>query len=71
MSKNPLNYNVIGEGKTVEETIDDFNKSYEGMRDYYERQGKDFEEIQYDFFYDTASFLDEYPRHSALPAWNA
>ena len=66
MDDTPLNYNVIGEGKTVEETIDDFNKSYEGMRDYYERQGKDFEEIQYDFFYDTASFLDEYSKAFSL-----
>lgn len=55
-----LDYGLFGEGKTVEEAIDDFKKSYDGMREYYEEMGKPFEEIQYDFYYDTASFLDEY-----------
>ena len=53
MDDTPLSYGVFGEGKTVEEAIDDFNKSYAGMREYYERHGKDFEEIEYEFFYDT------------------
>ena len=55
-----LDYGLFGEGKSVEEAIDDFNKSYAGMREYYAEKGKPFEEIQYDFYYDTASFLDEY-----------
>ena len=66
MDDTPLNYSVIGEGKTVEEAIDDFNKSYEGMRDYYQRHGKHFEEIEYDFFYDTASFLQEFSKAFSL-----
>lgn len=53
MDDTPLSYSLFGEGKTVEEAIDDFNKSYAGMREYYERHGKDFEEIEYEFFYDT------------------
>ena len=55
-----LDYGLFGEGKSVEEAIDDFNKSYAGMREYYAEKGKPFEEIQYDFYYDTASFLNEY-----------
>ena len=66
MDDTPLSYSVLGEGKTVEETIDDFNKSYAGMREYYERHGKVFEEIQYEFFYDIASFLDEYCKAFSL-----
>ncbi|MBO6249139.1 MAG: helix-turn-helix transcriptional regulator [Bacteroidales bacterium] len=66
MDDTPLSYSVLGEGKTVEETIDDFNKSYVGMRDYYERHGKAFEEIEYEFFYDIASFLDEYCKAFSL-----
>ena len=53
MDDTPLSYSLFGEGKTVEEAIDNFNKSYAGMREYYERHGKDFEEIEYEFFYDT------------------
>ena len=37
MDDTPLSYNVIGEGRTVEETIADFNKSYEGMRETLEK----------------------------------
>ncbi|MBR1926169.1 MAG: DNA-binding protein [Bacteroidales bacterium] len=66
MDDTPLSYGLIGEGKTVEETIDDFNKSYAGMREYYERHGKVFEEIEYEFFYDIASFLDEYCKAFSL-----
>ena len=66
MDDTPLSYSVIGEGKTVEETIDDFNKSYAGMRDYYEKHEKPFEEIEYEFFYDTASFLEEYSKAFSL-----
>ena len=60
MDDTPLSYSVIGEGKSVEEAIADFNQAYAGMREYYERQGRPFEEIEYEFFYDTASFLQEY-----------
>ena len=37
-----LDYGCTGEGKTVEETIDDFRKSYAGIRDYYVKHGKEF-----------------------------
>ncbi len=66
MDDTPLSYSVIGEGKTVEETLEDFKASYEGMREYYRRHGKDFEEIEYGFFYDTASFLQEYCKAFSL-----
>ena len=61
-----LDYGLFGEGKTVDEAIDDFNKSYAGMREYFESQGKPFEEIEYEFFYDTASFLNEYCKAFSL-----
>ena len=60
MDDSPLSYSCIGEGKTVEETIDDFNLSYSDLKKYYEEIGKEFEEIEYEFFYDVASFLQEY-----------
>lgn len=60
MDDTPLDYSCLGEGKTVEETINDFNRAYDEMRAYYAKEGKDFEEIKYDFYYDAASFLQEY-----------
>ena len=66
MDDTPLSYGLIGEGKTVEETIEDFKQSYAEMRSYYERVGKEFEEIRYEFFYDTASFLHEYCKAFSL-----
>ena len=66
MEEAGLDYGLFGEGKNVEETIDDFKKSYIGMREYFESVGKPFEEIEYEFFYDTASFLDEYCKAFSL-----
>ena len=66
MDDTPLDYSCLGEGKTVEGTIEDFNKAYEEMRKHYQMNGKSFEEIEYEFFYDTASFLEEYCKAFSL-----
>ncbi|MBO4671351.1 MAG: helix-turn-helix transcriptional regulator [Bacteroidales bacterium] len=66
MEEAGLDYGCIGEGKTVEEAIDDFKKSYAGIREYFKRHGKYFEEIDYGFYYDTASFLQEYSKAFSL-----
>lgn len=60
MDDTALDYSCIGEGKTVEETICDFNNAYNEMQAYFEHEGKTFEEITYEFYYDAASFLQEY-----------
>lgn len=66
MDDTPLDYGCIGEGKTVGETIADFNDAYAEMRAYYASVGKPFEEIRYEFYYDTASFLEEYCKAFSL-----
>ena len=66
MEESGLDYGCIGEGRTVEEAIEDFNKTYDGIRDYYARHEKPFEEVRYEFYYDTASFLDEYSKAFSL-----
>lgn len=66
MDDTPLGYSCTGEGKTVDETIADFRQAYADMREYYREEGKPFEEIEYDFYYDTASFLDEYCKAFSL-----
>ena len=60
MDDTSLSYGLFGEGKTVEETIEDFNLSYQDFKKIYAEWGKPFEEIEYEFFYDVASFLQEY-----------
>ena len=66
MDDTPLDYSCIGEGKTVEETIEDFNAAYREIREYYESIGKYFEEVEYEFYYDTASFLQYFGKTFSL-----
>lgn len=56
----PLEFGCIGEGKTVEETIKDFLGVYEGMKKSYEQEGHKAADVEFEFYYDTASFLSEY-----------
>lgn len=53
-------YGIIGEGNTVEETINDFKVGYEDMRKCYEEDGKEFPELEFEYVYDLASFLQKY-----------
>ena len=56
----PLEFGCIGEGETVEETIKDFLGVYEGMKKSYEQEGHKAAAVEFEFYYDTASFLSEY-----------
>ncbi len=54
-------FGVLGDGKTVAEAIADFNNSLEEMREYYAETGKEFpQDLEFEFKYDTASFLQQY-----------
>ncbi len=55
-----LNYGIIGDGKSANEAIDDFYNSYKEMKELYISENKPFEEAEFDFKYDTASFLAYY-----------
>lgn len=55
-----LDYGLSGDGTTIEETIADFKAVYEGMKQFYAEQGKTFEEVEFQFFYDIPSFLAYY-----------
>ena len=58
--KAPLNYGLVGEGKTVEEAIADWNGTYQAMKEIYAERGLDFVEAQFSFAYDVPSFLAYY-----------
>ncbi len=53
-------FGVIGDGKTIAEAVADFNNSVEEMRVYYAEKGKEFPQLEFEFKYDTASFLQQY-----------
>lgn len=60
MDADDMNYLVTGTGKTVNEAMSMFKGGYEDMRRYYVEEGKDFEEVDFDYKYDMASFLAYY-----------
>ena len=60
MDDTPLSYSCIGTGLSVEETVKDFYVAYEEMREHYKQVGKHFEEVEFAFYYDIPSFLQEY-----------
>jgi predicted RNase H-like HicB family nuclease len=53
-------FGLLGYGDTVKETIDDFYGVYNEFKEIYAEEGKDFPELEFDFQYDVASFLDYY-----------
>lgn len=55
-----LNYCIIGDGNTVQETIQDFMNVYRDMKKSFEEDGKHFEEVNFAFSYDVPSFLRYY-----------
>ncbi len=60
LKNNSLNYGIHGTGKTVKEAVEDFNSSYEAMKEFYCEKGKEFIEATFEFQYDVASFLAYY-----------
>ena len=51
---------LLGQGKTVAETIADFYNSYEEMRAMYQAEGKTCPALDFEFKYDIPSFLQYY-----------
>lgn len=66
LNEKNLSYGIIGDGKTVQEAISDFHNSYEEMKLYYAEIGKNFTEVNFEFQYDVASFLQYYSRRFTL-----
>jgi len=66
LKDNTLNYGIIGDGHTVKDAIEDFEAGYLEMKDIYEKEGKHFVEAEFEFHYDTASFLGFYTNYFSL-----
>ena len=66
MENTGLDYACIGEGKTVEEAISDFEDSYKEIKEYYKGQQLDFCEAEFEYYYDISSFLQEFDKAFSL-----
>lgn len=56
----PINYGLVGEGNTVQEAMDEWNRTYEAMKESYRKDNMPFVEAQFTFVYDVPSFLVYY-----------
>jgi predicted RNase H-like HicB family nuclease len=66
LADNTLNYGIIGEGNTVQEAIEDFKNGYREMKKLHEDEGLPFVEAEFEFLYDTASFLQYYTAYFSI-----
>ena len=66
MDADDMSYLVTGTGKTADEAVNCFKAGYEDMKKYYAEKGKEFEEVEFDYQYDMASFLSYYSKVLSL-----
>jgi predicted RNase H-like HicB family nuclease len=66
LEDNTLNYGIHGDGNTVSEAVEDFKESYLEMKQVYKEENQDFVEAEFEFHYDTASFLSYYTNYFSL-----
>jgi len=59
-------FGVLGEGNSVEETIEDFKIGYEEIKEAYQCVGKTVPELEFCFKHDIASFLSLYSKELTL-----
>jgi len=60
MDDTQLDYSCLGQGNTVDETIEDFRKCYQEMQKHFSDCGEPFEEVEFEYYYDIPSFLKEF-----------
>lgn len=62
-----LTFSLLGQGNTVEEAIEDFYNSKDEIKEMYFESRRDFpENLEFNFKYDTASFLAYYSKVLSL-----
>ncbi len=66
MDADDMSYLVTGTGKTVDEAVECFKNGYEDMKKYYKEEGKEFEEVEFEYKYDMASFLSYFSKAFSL-----
>lgn len=60
MDDDTLSYLITAEGATLDEAKNDFMTYYNETKEYFKSHNEAFEEVEFDFCYDMASFLQHY-----------
>lgn len=66
MDTDDMDYLVTGTGDTAEEAIKMFIGGYEDTKHFYAEEGKIFEEAEFEYVYDMASFLSYFSKAFSL-----
>lgn len=66
LEDNAANILIIGNGDSIAEAKEDFMLCRDEMKAYYEEEGREFPELEFEFQYDAASFLSYYNQFISL-----
>lgn len=66
MDADDMGYLVTGTGATAAGAIQDFKNAYEEMKEFYNEKGMKFDEVDFEFKYDMASFLAYFSKNFSL-----
>lgn len=66
MDADDMDYLVTGTGETAEKAIEIFMGGYNDTKRFYNEEGKFFEEAEFEFVYDMASFLSYFSKAFSL-----
>lgn len=66
MDADDMDYLVTGTGDTAEEAIKVFMGGYEDTKTFYAQENKPFEEAEFEYVYDMASFLSYFSKAFSL-----
>lgn len=66
MDADDMDYMVTGTGHTIQEAVECFKGGYNDTKRYYEEEGKKFEEAEFEYHFDMASFLQTYSKAFTL-----
>ena len=64
---NLLGYGLLGFGESAEDAMKDFMESYKEARDMISEKGGEAPELEFEFYWDVASFLDFYSEILSKP----
>lgn len=66
MDADNVGYLITGTGTSAEEAIRCFEGGYNDMKGFYAKKGMKFEELEFEYEYDMASFLSYYSKNFSL-----
>lgn len=66
MDAENMDYLVTGTGRTADEAVENFKAGYEDTKRFYEEEGRKFEEANFNYEYDMASFLSYFSKAFSL-----